>query len=104
MAQGGQTVYGSSIENGQLVPTLMAGQVFPSEAYVPYYAGRGAPTPTLPGVNLGNATGNVTAASSASDAGTDPWNAQKSPVIWAIGFIIVGIIGLRFIHFQGVGA
>lgn len=101
MADGGSTVYGTRMVNNQLVPELMFAQVTPSQAYVPYYQGRGAPTPTLPGVAIGNPGGNVIY--QANDAGSDPWNMQKSPVLWAIGFVIVGILGLRWIHFQGVG-
>lgn len=96
----GSTVYGSRMVNGQLVPELMAAQVFPSQAFVPYYQGRGAPTPTLPGVVMGDPGGNVVY--SGADAGQDPWNLQKSPVLWAIGFVIVGILGLRWIHWNGV--
>ena len=97
----GTTVYGSRMVNAQLVPELTYGQVYPSPAFVPYYAGRGAPTPTLPGVATGNPGGDVVY--SGTNAGQDPWNAQKSPVIWAIVFLIVGVAGLRWIHFQGVG-
>lgn len=95
----GSTVYGTRMVNNQLVPELMSGQVFPSAAYVPYYAGRGAPTPTLPGVVTGDSGGNVVY--QASDAGSAPWDPQKSPVVWAIAFIIIGWMGLRWIHWNG---
>lgn len=95
-----QLGYGSAVVNGHLVADLMGGQVYPSNAYVPYYAGRFAPTPTLPGVVGGNPGGNV--AMSASDAAMDPFNPVKSPVLWAVAFLIIGVVGLRYIHFRPV--
>jgi hypothetical protein len=99
-----QTSYGSQVENGQLVPTVMGGQVQPSQAYIPYFNGRGAPTPTLPPpIQIGGShnswAGGMGLSSNA--AAEDPWNIFESPVIWAIAFLVIGILGLRHIHWRG---
>lgn len=96
-------VYGSSVENGQLVPNLTAGQVFPSAAYVPYYQGKGAPTPTLPPPLYQQFGGidNYSTGIMQQDATADPFNPIKSPAIWAVVFLFVGLMGLRHIHWRG---
>jgi hypothetical protein len=102
-----QLVYGSQPVNGQLVPELTNTQIFPSAAYVPYMQGRGAATPTLPPpVSWFSGGGNpyttgLDATGVASEAAADPFNPAKSPVWWALGFLIVGMLGLRFVHWRG---
>ena len=104
---GMQLVYGSQPVNGQLVPELTNTQIYPSQAYVPYMQGRGAFTPTLPppvsffsgGYNP--YTTGLDTSGAANEAAADPFNPVKSPVIWALGFLIVGILGLRFVHWRG---
>lgn len=98
------TSYGSMVVNGQLVPTLMPGQPFPSQAYVPYYQGKGAPTPTLPPPLQIGGSHNVWSGGmglSSNEAADDPWNISVSPVIWAILALVVGVLGLRHIHWRG---
>ena len=102
-----QLVYGSQPINGQLVPELTATQMFPSPAYVPYAQGRGAATPTLPppvnfftGGNNPYTTGLETS-SNAAAAAAQPFNPVVSPVIWALVFLIVGVLGLRDVHWRG---
>lgn len=102
-----QLIYGSQAVNGQLVPELTATQMFPSQAYVPYAQGRGAATPTLPppvsffsGGHNPHTTGLETS-SDASHAAAEPLNPVVSPVWWALGFLIVGILGLRYVHWRG---
>jgi hypothetical protein len=102
-----QLVYGSQAINGQLVPELTNTQIFPSQAYVPYMQGRGAATPTLPppvswfsgGSNP--YTSGLEVGSTSSQAAAEPFNPVVSPVWWALGFLIVGILGLRFVHWRG---
>lgn len=102
-----QLVYGSQPVNGQLVPELTATQMFPSQAYVPYMQGRGAATPTLPpptswfsGGQNPYTTG-LDANSTASEAGAEPFNPVKSPLWWALGFLVIGVLGLRHVHWRG---
>lgn len=98
-----QTMYGSAPVNGQLVPELMGQQIFPGNAFVPYYQGRGAYTPTLPPpVSFGGShDGWTTGITNADEAAGDPFNPVKSPVIWAAAALVVGILGLRHIHWRG---
>ncbi len=38
----------------------------------------------------------------ASDvAANDPFSPEKSPVIWACVFLVVGMLGLRYVHWRG---
>jgi hypothetical protein len=98
-----QLVYGSQPVNGQLVPELTATQIFPSTAFVPYYQGKGAYTPTLPPPVVGGAgsTDPYTSGMTQSAAVSDPLNPAKSPVLWALAFLTIGLLGLRHIHWRG---
>lgn len=102
-----QLVYGSQPVNGQLVPELTNTQIFPSQAYVPYMQGRGAATPTLPPpVSWFSGGGNpyttgLETSSVASEAAAEPFHPAKSPVLWALAFLIIGILGLRHVHWRG---
>lgn len=101
-----QLVYGSQPVNGQLVPELTATQIFPDQAYVPYWAGRGAYTPTLPPPVTFNGTSadpwtSGMIADPTSAAAAAPFDAGKSPVLWALAFLVVGVIGLRIVHWRG---
>lgn len=102
-----QLVYGSQPVNGQLVPELTPTQIFPSPAYVPYMQGRGAATPTLPppvswfsGGNNPYTTG-IDMSDASTQAAAEPFNPVKSPVWWALGFLVIGILGLRWVHWRG---
>ena len=102
------TLYGSSVVNGQLVPTLTFRQVFPSQAAAPYFYGNGskpatlagfAPTGGIGGGPISTASGNgVGFADSAYDG--NPWSPTASPLPWAIAFLLIGFIGLRHIHWR----
>jgi hypothetical protein len=102
-----QLTYGSQPINGQLVPEYTSTAMFPSPAYVPYYAGKGAATPTLPppvqfhGNGSDPWTSGLDMSGAVSQAAADPFNPVKSPVIWAIVFLVVGILGLRHVHWRG---
>jgi hypothetical protein len=38
----------------------------------------------------------------ASDvAANDPYSPEKSPVLWACVFLVVGLLGLRYVHWRG---
>lgn len=102
-----QLVYGSQAVNGQLVPELTPTQIFPSTAYVPYMQGRGAATPTLPppvsyfGGGMNPYTTGIETGSNVSQAAAEPYNPVKSPVLWALAFLVIGILGLRHVHWRG---
>lgn len=101
--------YGSQAINGQLVPEYTATAMFPSQAYIPYFQGHGAYTPTLPPpVNvvaggMDSWTSGISGVGSGSveEAADEPFNPIKSPVLWALGFLIVGILGLQHVHWKG---
>ncbi len=97
-----QTVYGSAPINGQLVPELTSTQIFPSSAYVPYYQGRGAYTPTLPPpVSFVTGSDGWSTGMQPNEAMQDPFNPVKSPVLWAVAFLVIGVLGLRHVHWRG---
>jgi len=102
-----QIVYGSQPVNGQLVPELTKTQIFPSQAYVPYMQGRGAATPTLPPPVAwfsggGNPyTSGLDISGASSQAAAAPFDPVVSPVWWALGFLVFGILGLRYVHWRG---
>jgi hypothetical protein len=90
---------GSLVTNGQIVPVPMMGQFFPSMASAPFYAGNGQPPPTVP-INFmssasGSANGNAPAASS------NPFSFTQSPLLISVIALVVGIAGLRYIHWRG---
>ena len=91
---------GSLVLNGQIVPVPMSGQFFPSLASAPFYRGNGQPPPTLPLNYMG-----YMGSSSGSDYATqqmanNPWSPTQSPLIWALGALVVGLLGLRYIHWR----
>lgn len=100
-----QTSYGSSPQNGQLVPEYTSTAMFPSAAWIPYMQGRGAYTPTLPPpISIGgssDAWGGGMAMTDGSEAASDPYNPVVSPLWWAVGALVIGILGLRHIHWRG---
>jgi hypothetical protein len=108
MSYDGLPSYGSMGANDQLVPVFTASSLFPTQAQAPTFSGGLKSPPTLAyptglqqvGYPLNSDGGTMTQTSSA--AASDPFNPRKSPVLWAIGFLLIGIIGLRKIHFQAI--
>lgn len=99
--------YGSSVVNGQLVTNYTMSALKPSQAAAPYWQGNGSKPRTLMGYGMGS-TGQAAGAGiggggvlTSSDAGAAPWSFQSSPVPWAIIFLVVGILGLRHVHWRG---
>ena len=90
---------GSLVTNGQIVPVPMMGQYFPSTASAPFYTGNGQPPPTVPINFLSSASSNSNG--NAPTAASDPFSFTQSPLIMAIIFLVVGIAGLRYIHWRG---
>lgn len=101
--------YGSSVVNGQLVNNYTWSAMKPSQAAAPYYAGNGMKPRTLMGYGMGRTGlagsamggGGASYSSGGGDAVAMPWSPRYSPVPWAIGFLIVGILGLRHVHWRG---
>lgn len=100
-------MYGSSVVNGQLVPNYTWAAMKPAQAAAPYWQGNGAKPRTLMGYGMGQTgpagtgIGGGGTLTDGGDASADPFSLQKSPVIWAVAFLIVGILGLRHVHWRG---
>lgn len=99
--------YGSSVVNGQLVTNYTWSAMKPSQAAAPYWQGNGSKPRTLMGYGMGTTGqagvgigGGGSASPGAYDAVAQPWHPRYSPVPWAIGFLVVGILGLRHIHWR----
>jgi hypothetical protein len=101
------TSYSSSVVNGQLVPNFTQRGMFPSQAAAPYWYGNGSKPATLAGFSP--LMGGMSPASGITGTGigggsldiSNPWSPTESPLPWAIGFLIVGFLGLRHIHWRG---
>lgn len=111
------TAWGSDTVNGQLVPRAPASAFYPL-TFSAMYTGPGMwpkqgtyqVPPQLPPAyisstmapgQMGNATpmpsnsGNIP--TSMSETG-NPWHATKSPLLFAFGFLVVGLFMLHYIH------
>ena len=93
---------GSLVVNGQIVPVPMMGQFLPTMASAPFYKGNGQGPPTVPVSFNGNAMGSGAGGMDAvaNRAASNPWSFTQSPVIIALIFLIVGLLGLRYIHWR----
>lgn len=100
-------MYASSVINGQLVPVFTYRGVFPSQAAAPYWYGNGAKPRTLAGfqaattplssaAGLGVGGGPIDGGAAASA----PFDPKSSPTLWAIAFLIVGMVGLHQVHWR----
>lgn len=87
---------GTLAVNNQLVPAPMDGAFYPSGFAYPYYKGNGQGPATVPIMGASNGTD-----AQASAAAAAPFDFAQSPLPWAIIFLIVGIMGLRYIHWRG---
>lgn len=118
--------YGSVAVNDQLVPLPVQsaynpwsfGPVFTGPAFWPRQGVYNVPPIISPGAvaaaggamaggNPGSSMG-VTADGRPSPTlptqvgpGGNPWHVTKSPVLWALGFLIVGLWMLHFVHYKG---
>ena len=89
---------GSLVVNGQIVPVPMMGAFYPGIASVPFMRGSGQPPPTIP-LNYMSA-GYTMSDANAAAAASNPWSPSQSPLLWAIGALVVGLLGLRYIHWR----
>ena len=89
---------GSLVTNGQIIPSPMDSAYFPTTAYAPFYKGTGQPPPTVP---LNFVSSAAMTDQSANMAAADPFNFTQSPVIIAVLALVIGILGLRYVHWRG---
>ena len=91
--------------NDQLSLAYTASALFPTQAQAPTWSGGMKTPPTLAyptglsqvGYPVGPGQSDMT-----SNAVAFPFSLQHSPALWAIIFILVGVWGLRHIHFRGI--
>ena len=88
---------GSMVTNGQIVPTPMASAFFPNLASAPFYQGNGQPPPTVPlsYMNAGSGGNQLS-----SVAAANPFSFTMSPLLMAVIALVVGMLGLRYIHWR----
>lgn len=91
---------GSYAVNSQLLAAPMAAAFYPGMAGVPFYKGNGQGPPTIPinYMNSQSATGGADLSGTA--AASNPFDPMVSPLPWAIGALIIGLLGLRYIHWR----
>jgi hypothetical protein len=89
---------GSMVVNGQIVPVPMIGQFFPPLASAPFYKGQGQPPPTVP-LNYMPGAAAMNSASS-QQAASNPMSFVQSPLIIAVAALVIGLLGLRYIHWR----
>jgi hypothetical protein len=113
--------YSSMPINGVMQPVYEAPGIRPGAAIQPVYKGRGTGSPPSisnyansfdPYAGGGSAGFNDMASGSGSGNGpanmgqadiaaSDPYNLVESPVLWACIFLVVGLLGLRYVIFRG---
>lgn len=110
--------YGSAAVNDQLVPIPVMAAFHPL-AFGPTYTGPAMwprqgvynvppilPSPDMQASMPASAYGATPGEDGTYDAPTalstsgSPWHITKSPLIWALLFLVVGLAGLHFIHFK----
>lgn len=106
--------YGTTVVNGQMVPIpvksafdpLVFGQAYTGPAYWPRQGVYNVP-PVLPSGSLQAAMAPASYGASGytgfevPTAGNgNPYSPTKSPLWWALGFLIVGILMLQHIHYK----
>lgn len=89
--------YGSRIVNGQLVPVFEWSALASGNAVGPQFGGGPASPATIPP----NASrGGMSASRSAIAAQGSPFSFRQSPVPILIIMLIVGVLGLRYVHWR----
>ncbi len=91
---------GSMQVNSQIVPVPMSGAFFPSSASAPFYKGSGQPPPTVALSYMGSSGGSSNEGA-VNAAVANPFSFTDSPLVLAIIFILVGYLGLRYVHWKG---
>lgn len=85
--------YGSRVVNGQLVPVLEWQALASGNAVGPAFGGGPASPATIP---PNGSTGRPAAAAAASN----PFNFRLSPVPILLIMLVVGVLGLRYVHWR----
>jgi len=87
--------YSSEVVNGQLVTVLPAPFRASGNAIGPLYRGGAATPATIPRAQSAGAN-----AANAQAAGAAPWDPRVSPLPLLVVMLVVGLVGLRYIHWR----
>ena len=90
----------SDVIIGQLVP-IQSAEVRAPVGYVSIAQRVPNITPTVPPM-INSGVGGATSTDTSVMAIANPWSLFHSPLPWAIIFLVVGLLGLRVIHWRGV--
>jgi len=88
---------GTLYSNNQIIPAPMSSAYYPDVSQYPYFKGSGQGPATIP-LNYGGSGG--TAGASAT-AAASPFSFTQSPLIISVAALIIGMWGLRYIHWRG---
>lgn len=84
-----------AVQGSAYGPSPLGYDTYAAQPTTPPFTG---PTAMTAGYTAGGAdTANNTAATAAASA---PFNPRVSPLLWSIGMLFVGLIGLRLIHWH----
>ena len=89
---------GSMNMNGQLVPAPMSSAFYPSSAESGVYRGTGQGPATVPLTYMQGDTG---MGNQAQTAAANPFHPTLSPLWISVIALIVGVLGLRYVHWSG---
>lgn len=93
----------SDIVNGQFIPVHPAAAIFPvgygPNPLMSSSLGSVPQQPPMQAATAGN-TADVANVSAATVAGAAPFSMKHSPLLWSVAFLLVGLLGLRLIHWS----
>lgn len=87
----------TDVINGQLV-TVRDRDVYAPMSYAPIAQRVPNITPTVPPMIGG--MGGPSSVDAQAEAMSNPWSLFHSPLPWAIAMLVVGLLGLRLIHWR----
>lgn len=83
--------------NGQIVPMPMSNAYYPNTASAPFYTGSGQGPATIP---LSYTSSSSPTSAIASAAASNPFSFTQSPLVISVAALVIGILGLRYIHWR----
>lgn len=86
---------GTLVTNGQMTMAPMSSAFYPSMASSPFYKGNGQGPPTVPLSYMSNSQNQFV-----STAMANPFSFTMSPLIMALAALVIGLVGLRYIHWR----
>ena len=87
--------YSSEVVNGQLVQVMEGAWRASGNAVGPLYRGGAATPATIPRAQSAGAN-----SANAQAAGAAPWDPRVSPLPLLVVMLVLGLVGLRYIHWN----